>query len=85
MNKIHGSKEDKIVALLAYTEALMYEKNEKEQIQLQALEKYEKVKEVHDPKKKSKDQDIPEDIIETEETQRGLDISEVNRDDDENS
>ena len=32
MKKIHGSKEDKIVALLAYTEALMYEKNEKEQI-----------------------------------------------------
>lgn len=32
MNKIHASKEDRIVALLAYREALMFEKNDKDRV-----------------------------------------------------
>ena len=32
MNKIYDSKEDKIVALLAYREALMFEKKDKERV-----------------------------------------------------
>ena len=76
MNKIHATKEDKIIDLLSYHEALMFEKNGKERVQTKALLKYEKIKDKRNPKKKVQDQDVPEDIVESVETQRGLDNDE---------
>ena len=77
MNKIYDNKEDRIVSLLAYNEALITEKNRKEKVQLRALQRYERI--YHDKKpnkQKAQDQDIPEDIVETEETQRGIEVDE---------
>ena len=43
---------------------------------MKALGRYEKIKEERNPKKKAQDQDVPEDIVDTEETQRGFENDE---------